>query len=275
MHIIYKGDLMIIKYIILAFIQGITEPLPISSSGHMLLFRAIFNVNMPNDLNFEIICNFGSFIAIFLIYRKDILSLLKNTIKYFKNKKLYINSFNYLKLIIISTIPVCITGLLFKNILEKTFNRTWFLAFSFLITCISLFIIRNKKGYKDDYQITIKDAIIIGLFQSITIIPGISRCGTVLVACLLCNLKKDTALKYTFMLYFPVSIASMLLGINDLLNMPNFRIYIVPYSISMITSGIITYLSYNWLSTWLKKGKIYYFAIYCFVLFLFILFYFR
>ncbi len=82
MHIIYKGDLMIIKYIILAFIQGITEPLPISSSGHMLLFRAIFNVNMPNDLNFEIICNFGSFIAIFLIYRKDILSLLKNTIKY-------------------------------------------------------------------------------------------------------------------------------------------------------------------------------------------------
>ncbi len=271
MHIIYQGDYMIVKYIVLAFIQGITEPLPISSSGHILLFKSVFNINMPNDLNFEIICNFGSFIAILLLFKKDLLLLIKN----FRNKKEHNNTFNYIRNIIISTIPVCITGLLLKDIIENTFNRTWFLAISFLITSISLFIIRNKTGFKEDYQITIKDAIIIGLFQSVTIFPGISRCGTVLVACLLCNLKKDTALKYTFMLYFPVSLASMILGMNDLLNIPNFKAFIAPYFISMIVSGIITYLSYNWLSTWLKRGKIYYFAIYCFILFLFIIIYFR
>lgn len=266
---------MIIKYIILSFIQGITEPLPISSSGHMLLFKNIFNINMPNDLNFEIICNFGSFIAILLIFKKDIINLIKNVTKYLKKNKEYKSSFNYLKYIVISTIPVCITGLLFKNIVEKTFNNIWFLAISFLITCLSLFLVRNKNGYKNDNQITLKDAIIIGLFQSITIMPGISRCGTVLVACFICNLKKDTALKYTFMLYFPVSIASMFLGISDLVNTPNFNIYIIPYLISMIISGVITYLSYNWLSSWVKKGKIHYFAIYCFMLFLFIIIYFR
>ena len=256
---------MLIKYIILAFIQGITEPLPISSSGHMLLFRSVFNVNMPNDLNFEIICNFGSFFAILLLFKNDILILIKNYKKYYK----------YLLCIVISTIPVCITGFLLKDFVEKIFNNIWFLAISFLITSISLFIVRNKNGIRNDSDITYKDALVIGLFQSITIIPGISRCGTVLVACLLCNMKKNTALKYTFMLYFPVSLASLTLGVSDLIKMSNYSMFLMPYLISMIVAGIITYLSYNWLTNWVKNSKLHYFAIYCLILFIFILYFFR
>ena len=72
----------IFKYIIIAIIQGITEPLPVSSSGHMFLFKKIFNTNMFNDLNYEIICNFGSFLAILFIYRKDVIKLVKNFFSY-------------------------------------------------------------------------------------------------------------------------------------------------------------------------------------------------
>ena len=188
---------------------------------------------------------------------------------------IYKNDYLYLIKIVISTIPVCISGLLLKNILEKYLNNIWILAISFFITSILIFIIRNINGYKNDYQITFKDSIIIGLFQMFTIIPGISRSGTVLVACLLCNLKKDTALKYTFMLYFPVSIASLILGITDIINTPNLSSFLVVYLVSMICSGIITYLSYNWLNNWVKNGKLKYFAIYCLLLVLFIIIYFR
>lgn len=268
----------IIKYIIIAIIQGLTEPLPISSSGHMFLFKKLFNTNMFNDLNFEIICNFGSFLAILFIFRKDVYKLLKDFFTYIFNKEKRSETkanFKYCLYIIISTIPVGICGLLFKDIIETKLTNIKLLGFAFLFTSLFLFIVRNIKGNKEDHDITIKDALLIGLFQMITILPGISRSGTVLVACLLCKLKRETALKYTFILYFPVSIAAMILGVKDLITSPNVSSLLLPYSLGLIIAMIITYFSYDWLSKTVKKGKLIYFSIYCILLSLFIFIYFR
>ena len=266
----------IITYIILGIIQGLTEPLPISSSGHIYLFKNLFNTNIFNSLNFEIISNFGSFIAIFIIFWKDIKELLIAffTFIFKKDKrKQYHDKFMYCIYVIISTIPVGIVGFLFKDNLEKLYSLKG-LAFAFLITAISLFIVRNIKGNKDDKDITLKDAIIIGLFQMITIIPGISRSGTVLVACLLCNLKRTTALKYTFILYFPVSFATLLLGVKDLAGTSELTNLLVPYLLGMVAALVVTYFSYKWLSEWVKKGKLWKFSIYCLLLAIFIFLYF-
>ena len=266
----------IITYIILGIIQGLTEPLPISSSGHIYLFKNLFNTNIFNSLNFEIISNFGSFIAIFIIFWKDIKDLLIAffTFIFQKDKrKQYHDKFMYCIYVIISTIPVGIVGFLFKDNLEKLYSLKG-LAFAFLITAISLFIVRNIKGNKDDKDIKLKDAIIIGLFQMITIIPGISRSGTVLVACLLCNLKRTTALKYTFILYFPVSFATLLLGVKDLAGTSELTNLLAPYLLGMIAALIVTYFSYKWLSEWVKKGKLWKFSIYCLLLAIFIFLYF-
>ena len=242
------------------------------------MFKNLFNTNMFNDLNFEIVVNFGSFIAIFLIFYKDIIKLIKSFFNYLlKNdgKKKYANDFKYCMLIITGTLPVGIAGIFLKDFIEKTLSKTWILGICFIITAISLFLVKNIKGNKNDYDITYKDAIIIGLFQVIALTPGISRSGSVLVACLLCNLKRDTALKYTFMLYFPVSIASMILGIKDLLEASNLNALIFPYTLGMIAAGIVTYFSYQWLSNWVKKGKLWKFSIYCLLLGIFVLIYFR
>ncbi len=266
----------IITYIILGIIQGLTEPLPISSSGHIYLFKNLFNTNIFNSLNFEIISNFGSFIAIFIIFWKDIKELLIAffTFIFQKDKRgQYHDKFMYCIYVIISTIPVGIVGFLFKDNLEKLYSLKG-LAFAFLITAISLFIVRNIKGNKDDKDIKLKDAIIIGLFQMITIIPGISRSGTVLVACLLCNLKRTTALKYTFILYFPVSFATLLLGVKDLAGTSELTNLLAPYLLGMTSSLIVTYFSYKWLSEWVKKGKLWKFSIYCLLLAIFIFLYF-
>ena len=264
-----------IKYLILGIIQGITEPLPISSSGHIFLFKNLFsNPIFFDGFTFEIISNFGSFLAILFIFRKDIIDLIKGFFGFiFKDKKKYKDSFMYVIKMIISTIPVGITGILLGDYLEARFNSLIILGFTFLFTSLMLFIVRNIKGNKDSKDITFKDAIIIGLFECITIIPGISRSGTVLVACLLCKLKRDDALKYTFMLYFPVSVGTMLLKVPDLMNIDNTLL--MPYFLGMLASLIITFFSYQWLSNIVKNGKLWKFSIYCLCLAAFIFIYFR
>ena len=260
----------IITYLILGIIQGITEPLPISSSGHIFLFKNIFNTTMFDSLNFEIVSNFGSFIAIFIIFWKDIKELIVAFFSYIfkkETRKDNLAKFKYCLFVIISTIPVGITGFIFKDKLESMYSLNGL--------AIALFIVRNMKGSKNDYDITLKDAILIGLLQAVTIIPGISRSGTVLVACLLCGLKRDTALKYTFILYFPVSVATMILGVSDLVNTAELSNMLVPYLIGMIAAGIVTYFSYRWLSNWVKNGKLWKFSIYCVILAIFIFIYFR
>lgn len=265
-----------IKYIILGIIQGITEPLPVSSSGHIYLFKNLFNTEMFNTFNFEIISNFGSFLAILFIFRKDIINLIKSFFGFIfskKNRNKTKDGFMYVIKMVISTIPVGITGILFNDYLETNYTSVKMLAIAFLFTALMLYIVRNIKGTKDSANITFKDAIIIGLFQAITIIPGISRSGTVLVACLICKLKREDALKYTFMLYFPVSVGTMLFKIPELASTPTSLL--MPYLAGMVAALIVTYFSYQWLSNMVKKGKLWKFSIYCLCLALFIFIYFR
>lgn len=268
----------IIKYVILGIIQGITEPLPISSSGHLLIFRELLNTNMFNDLNFEIIVNFGSFLAILFIFRKDIITLIKSFFNYlFGNKaikkKEYAN-FKYCILIIIGSIPVGIAGLLLKEKIEA-FSSVKMAGIALYITAIALFLVRNIKGSKKDNEITYLDAIIIGLIQAIALTPGISRSGTVLVGCLLCSLTRESALKYTFMLYFPVSVGSFGLSMVEIINNGIDSSYYLPYFLGLVAACIVTYFSYLWLSNIVKKGKLWHFSIYCLIVATFVLIYFR
>ena len=268
----------IIKYIILGIIQGLTEPLPISSSGHLVLFKNLFNTNMLNDVNFEIVVNFGSFLAILFIFRKDVLRLIQGFFGYIfdkKNRKKFAQDFKYCLLIIIGSIPVGIAGLLFKDKIDSWSGNMTLLGCAFLITSLMLFFVRKANGKKKDYDITVKDAIIIGLLQMVALTPGISRSGTVLVGCLLCGISRESSLRYTFMLYFPVSVASMGLGVVDLFQDGNLSNLLLPYTLGMIAACIVTYFSYRWLSSLVKRGKLWKFSVYCFILAIFVLIYFR
>ena len=269
------GDLL--KYLILGVIQGITEPLPISSSGHLALISKLFNFTI-NDLNYEIITNFGSFIAIFIIFYKDIIKLIKGFLTYIFNKdkrKENETIFKYCWLIVVGSIPAAVIGILLKDKIETISNNTNILGICFLITSILLFSIRNKNGKKDDNDITFKDAIIIGLFESFALLPGISRSGTVMVACMLLGLKNKTALKYTFMLYLPVSLGSMVLGVKDLLEVSNLSSLVLPYALGMLLAFTFTYLCYGILKKTVNNGTYWKFSIYTLIIFIFTLIYFN
>lgn len=266
----------IIKYLFLGILQGITEPLPISSSGHIYVCKALFNTSLFSDLNLEIFLNFASFIAIFIILRKEILDIIKGTINYLKNRRQKDKrKLKYLVLMIISTIPVGIVGIIFNKSLSDLLSKNVFIVgFGFIVTALALILVMNEDGEKEDAEITYIDAILIGLCQAVSIVPGVSRCGVVLVACLLCGLNKNTALKYTFMLYLPVSIGTMILGVGDIITTGIDVSLLIYYTIGMIFAFIATYISYKWLSKTLINGKLWAFSIYLFAIALFTIIYF-
>lgn len=264
----------VIKYLIFGLIQGLTEPLPISSSGHLVLLRYIFNTDAFDDLTFEILLNFASFLAIFFLFRKDIFRLISSFFKYIfkkseREKKQVKEDFKYAWLLVLGSVPAGIAGVLLKDTIESKLSNIKILAFAFLITALLLFLVRKINGNKKDKDLSISDAIIIGLFQMFALFPGISRSGAVLVGCLLRKLDRDTALKYAFMLYLPVSIGSFALSIPDLLSID--ASLMLPYGIGFIASMVMTYFASIWFFGIVKKGKLAKFSIYLVALALIIL----
>ena len=261
----------LLKYIILGIVQGFTEPIPVSSSGHVFILKKLMGIT-TNDLNFEIVVNFGSLLAILLIYKEDIIRLIKNFFKYFKVKNDETKKdFKYCWLIVLGSIPVGIVGFLWKDQIETALNNVKIVGISFLLTSLFLFLVRNIKGVKKDKNLSWKDALVVGLTQVVAVIPGISRSGSTLIGGLFRDLDRDTALRYSFMLYIPVSLGTTLLGFKNLLEMRNIHDLVLPYGLGFIASFIVSFFTLRWFIGVVKKGNLKYFSIYTLILGLLIL----
>lgn len=257
--------MLLLKYLILGIIQGFTEPLPISSSGHLRIFKSILNSEVLSDMNFEIVVNFGSLVAILILYRKEIVNIIKDFFCYIKTKEeKYEVNYKYAWLIVVGTIPAALLGLFVKDFIEEHFT-TKLVGLMLIITSILLFMIKDIKGKKEKQDMTVLDALKIGLFQVVALLPGISRSGSTVVGGMKSNLTRETALNYSFMLYIPISVASMVLGISDLLSSGALNELFIPYLVSMIAAGIVTYYAAKLFIDIMKKGKLIYFSIYCFI----------
>ena len=256
---------IIIKYIILGIIQGITEPLPISSSGHIVIFQELFAIEIEG-LSFEIIVNTGSLIAVFIIYWKDIIRLIQNGTRYIVTKDIRLKQdFNFIIYLLVATMITGIIGLLLEDFISSKLSSVSVVGFTLFITAFALWIIRNLKGYKNDEEITFKDAIIVGLAQAIALIPGISRSGATIVAAMLLGMKRDTALRFSFLLYVPVSLGVSLLSIGDIISDPYFNVLSIPYIIAFSASLVASFYALKWFINIMKKGKLKYFSLYCLI----------
>lgn len=256
---------LLLKYVFLGFVQGFTEPIPISSSGHVLVLRHLFGLSI-NGLSFEIIVNFGSLIAVLFIYRADILRLIKSMRFILTKEDDLKEDFRFIIYLIVATIPTGVIGLLVKDTISSELSNITVVGFALLFTGVSLWLIRNLRGTKNDHDLSLKDALIIGLAQSIALIPGISRSGTTIVAAMLLGMKQETALRFSFLLYVPVSLGITLLSINDIINDPQFEVLAIPYFFAFIMSIIATFYALKWFMNIMAKGKLKYFYLYCFAI---------
>ena len=221
--------------IILGFIQGVTEFLPISSSGHLVIgnhFLKIFNDNIL----FEVFVHLGTLVAILYFYRFDIIEILKGSLN--KDKK-YLE---YVYLLMLSTIPAISVGFLFNNQIKNLYDIGWVSMF-LIITGLVLFL--SKFSNQRSIALSPFYVLIIGVFQAFAILPGISRSGMTIGIALLLGINKKDASKFSFFMAIPVILGAVLL---ELINISDIQsVQVINLFIGFLVAALTGYFSINWL----------------------------
>ena len=243
-----------IEAIIFGIVQGLTEFLPVSSTAHIVITEIILGYDFPG-LTFEIFLHIASVFAVMLYFRKDLYHIIKGFLGYFKHKTKDNKVHFYFGLyIIVATIITGALGFLLKNFVADFMKTPTFMASALTVTGIFLIIIEKFHAYgnRTEKEMTFLDSILVGLGQTIAVLPGISRSGSTLVASLWVGLSRETAVRYSFLLVIPVILGSSVLAINDINNAMWTEIGLGPLIVSFIATFIFSWIGTIWLLDFLK-----------------------
>jgi undecaprenyl-diphosphatase len=263
--------LNIIEAIVLGIIQGLSEFLPISSTGHLTVAGKLMHLISPSApeqwTSFIAVIQLGTLISILIYFRKDILNIINSFLsENLKERKNFSNQSLDSKLgwfIIIGTIPVVVLGLSFKNIIEGTLTKNLYVIAASLIGLAIILAIAEKtaKFKKEIKDIKMKDAIIIGIAQAFALIPGSSRSGTTITGGLFVGLDRESAARFSFLLSIPAVFLSGLFELYEALKFIDPSL-IVNMIISTVVSGIFGYLAIDFLLRYLRKNTTFLFIYY-------------
>ena len=245
-----------LQALILGIVQGITEFLPISSSGHLVLAQYFLNIHV-SGLLIEISLHFGTLVAIVIYYFKDLEQL---SINFISNSA---DARNYVFKIVIATFPAILFGLLLQNHIENMFSVS-ILRWTFLITGFIIFSTFFKNLNKSRSNISIFQAIFIGFMQVFAILPGISRSGVTIAIAMILGIRRKESAKFSFYLAIPVLLGAGILQLFKISDI--FQINYFPLIIGMFSSAITGYIVIDWLLSVIYKGKFWIFSIYCFII---------
>jgi undecaprenyl-diphosphatase len=265
---------MILYVLILAVLQGITEFLPVSSSGHLALGSHLFYGFDQPGIIFEILLHCATSIAVIIYMRKELWNMLKSLFIFNKVKQntetanLIDERIKYRRLflmVIIASIPTGIIGFLLRETAEKAFNIDWMVAAGFLVTGCVLFASRfiSADG-KNLFDISLMQALLIGVFQGIAVFPGVSRSGMTITAGLRTGCKPEASAKFSFLLSLPAIFGALILDIKNLNSIKSE--YLLTFLIGMIVAAVVGYFSIKLVVSVTKKWKLHYFAPYCILL---------
>ncbi|MGF7185638.1 undecaprenyl-diphosphatase [Desulfitispora alkaliphila] len=255
----------ILEALILGLVQGLTEFLPISSSAHLVLTEKLLGLDFPG-LAFEVFLHSASLLAVIIFFWKDIVSIVVSFFSYIiKRNHSDLAEFRFGVLLLIATLITGVLGLLLEDFMGDALRSSKVIAFSLFATGIFLILVERLQGYglRREGDMTIKDAIIVGLAQTLAVIPGISRSGSTLVAALWTGLAKETAIRYSFILSIPVILGSTVLMLPEL-GLGFFTSQPLALTVSFLASFISALLGIKWLIYFVNKSKLAYFAGYVF-----------
>jgi undecaprenyl-diphosphatase len=267
----------------LGILQGLTEFLPVSSSGHLVLGENLLKVKF-DDISFEVFLHFGTFLSVVIVFRRTIWGMIRaignkveaiyaareypdpsgnNRTKSLEYDQTYSNeNWNLFWLILLGSVPAGILGILFKEYVEKSFSSPFFVSIMLLITGSVLFLTKFFK--RAEGKIRFPDAFLIGIAQAIAMIPGISRSGLTISTGIFRGIKREQAAEFSFLLSLPAVLGASALKLKDVLNKGNPSFDSWFYLIGMIFAFLSGYLAIKFLLNVIKKGKFEFFAYYCF-----------
>jgi undecaprenyl-diphosphatase len=278
----------LLKSIIMGIIQGIAEFLPISSSGHLAIMKHVLHIETDTGLLFDVLLHMGTLIAIFIAFWQDIKELIIEGFKiigdFFINVgRMVANAFSknkvgykqvistpyrrFVMLIIVSTIPTGILGFVFEDAIELVSATLLVPGLCLILTGLLLSIAdRVKTGKKTEANASYKEAGIIGVAQGLATLPGLSRSGTTITACLLAGFDRSFAVKYSFIMSIPAVMGAVVLQARDFSMDMVTQNEIFNYLIGTIVAAVVGYISIKTMLVIVRGKKFKYFAYYCFVI---------
>lgn len=274
--------------VIMGLVQGITEFLPISSSGHLVLFKHLLNIDMSTGIVFEVMLHFGTLIAVFAAFWSDIKRLLIEIIRMLRdiwqnikillhNKKdddakryhkiLQNNYRKFVVLIVVSTIPTAVIGVLAQNIVVQASASLLASGSGLLITSVLLLVVDyTPGGQKIPRDVTYTTAVIIGICQGIAVFPGISRSGITITACLLLGLHKKFSVKYSFIMSIPAVIGAVILELKELPQASISWLEGIYYFTGTVIAAAVGFVCIKTMLKLVQKRKFKIFSFYCAVI---------
>jgi len=243
-----------LQALILGIVQGLTEFLPVSSSGHLVIFQNLLGINEP-PLDFDVLLHLGTLMAVFIAFGDDIIRILKKPF----SKITY--------LIIVGTIPAVFFGFLLKPIFERAYQSLLVvgigLIFTGVILKVSEYLATNNIFSKTVRETSYSNVLFIGLFQALAIIPGISRSGSTIAAGLVAGLDREFAARFSFLLSIPAILGAGVLQLKDVVSNGGSQEQMLPYLIGFLTAFAFSYLAIKVVMNLVKHGRLSVFSYYC------------
>ncbi|MDO4966793.1 MAG: undecaprenyl-diphosphate phosphatase [Lachnospiraceae bacterium] len=276
----------LIQAILLGLVQGLTEFLPVSSSGHLALMKNLLRVNTDAGILFDILLHVATLISVCAVMHKDIIKLAlefigivgdvaSNVVTFFANiasknekgfyRRVITSSYRkFAVLIIVSSVPTAILGYLLKDIIETVESELLVPGICLIITGVILLISDFiSEGTKKPKEATNGDAFSIGVAQGIATLPGISRSGITITACLLCGFDRRFAVKYSFIMSIPAILGALLLELKDIGGQSSTGAEVGMYVVGMFIAAVVGFFALKLTNAIVQKKSFKYFAFYC------------
>jgi undecaprenyl-diphosphatase len=259
--------------ILTGLLQGLTEFLPISSSGHLVLFHDILGFNLPDNLTFDVILHLGTLGALLLYFYKDVIKYLTAFFASFTRWKVRTDINQRLAwMLVVGTVPAVIAGYFFEDIIDRVFRNSVSVAIMLIVFGIVLYAVdKYTSKEKELNQLNWTDTIVIGLAQALALIPGVSRAGITIIAGITQKLKRETAARFSFLLAMPVVFGA---GVKKVLEIESFSCdETVLYIWGFLAALLSGYLTIKYFLAFLQKNTLKFFALYRVILGLIVIVY--
>ena len=257
----------LLQALLLGILQGITEFLPVSSSGHLALARALLGRELMPGITFEIVVHFGSFCSIVVYFRARIAEIIRDLFASFRPKGIksgrYLHDENtrYSMIILLSMIPAMIVGFTLKDPIEELFLNPVVVSCMLLVTGTLLFSTRFVKNPQK--KVDAKRGLLMGIAQSLAIIPGISRSGSTISVGLFSGMNRDSVANFSFLMVLPVLAGAMLLELLEIFEHGIEYAAVIALVVGFFASFLSGYFALKYLIILLKREKFHYFSYYC------------
>jgi undecaprenyl-diphosphatase len=253
--------------IILGIVQGATEFIPISSSGHLVLVPHLlgWKIPMQEAFVFDVLVQLGSMLAVIIYFRNDLLSIARATISGIKSGKPFEENQSRMGWYLIpATLPAVLVGFTFRNTFHRAFESVSATGFFLLCTAL-LLIVAEKAGKRSRSMENLGwvDVLWTGAFQALALFPGVSRSGATITGAMSRDLDRPAAARFSFLMAIPVMLAAGAFATLDGVKNSDFSAYLPVLMVGFITSAIVGYVTIRWLLNFLDKSSLNVFAIYC------------